>query len=278
MKNMLVSLGFFLFLSSFIYAQSGQYEVYAIAGNVKTMQSNEFLKKGDVVYLEFKDNKVTNLVFSSDKDVVYFKNISTKKVLPIYAKTPAINKNGLITRGSSYVSDNRSLINYFSDTVFIIDADTLFLSGTSFRTDEKTLAVLQYSANGTETKDFLRMVGKNDTLILSHQTVFGSMPLEERYIASFLVDSMELKQYITGNATEKKKIVEFPDIKPFKIIFLDDVIRYNAALGLSDVAIYNLLLSSYISLQTILTEYPNLSSGEEAEEWLKKRIESVNSN
>ncbi|MBN2727625.1 MAG: hypothetical protein JXR53_00205 [Bacteroidales bacterium] len=265
----LLLLSLFMIATS-VLAQSGQYEVIAVGGTIKLKQTNKTLQVGDRVYIEIKDGSPTNLAFTAADDVIYLKSVETKKIMVYRANNAKIVGHGMITRGSNEIASDADLIKYFKDTVFILDADTLYLGNTSFRTDENTVAVLHYSAMGTETKDFLRLVGKNDTIILSHQSVFGAMPQEERYIASYLMESMELKQLFTDK-DDKKKLINYPDIPPFKIIFLDDVIRYHAALGLNAEEIYNLLLTSYISLQTIL----NLSSGEEAEVWLMDKISTL---
>lgn len=260
------------------------YEVVLVRGQVSYKGIE--LKRGVKIEIPDLDNpsmmkqEIQHFEFSSSSDEVQLLNHDKKKIIMVSARN---NKQGrdllLATRAKKYIKSDFEFKRAFSPGLKVLTLtsdDTIVCIGLDkFRfTGDKQLAVA-YNFQGVE---IIRIVGKNDTLFLSHKQLFEidtSTGHEE--INSFEVENIRVL-FIDASTNQNSRI-EIDELSPFNLYFLDDIISYYANIQYDNIRpdeefVFNSILSNFISENQIQRE-TGLYTKEEAHEWLNNRIHSI---
>lgn len=259
------------------------YEVVLVKGKVHYQHKE--LRRGDKLMLADLDSKenmskeYSNFTFDSNSAEVHLLDLGRRKIIPVSAR---INKQGrdlmLATRGIKYIRSDFEFRRAFSPengVLTLLAEDTLICTGLkeySFSQDSRLIAVYQW--NGIEIK---QEIGHNDTLFLTRRQLFSiNTPEGQVQINSFDVDKISL---LIVNAPPANDIQKLPDIQPFSLYFLNDIIQYYAqvrheGIGMDINTVLNLIMPGLIGSRQIQREF-GLLNEEEARQWLETRIKNI---
>ncbi len=259
------------------------YEVVLVKGKVHYQHKE--LRRGDKLMLADLDSKenmskeYSNFTFDSNSAEVHLLDLGRRKIIPVSAR---INKQGrdlmLATRGIKYIRSDFEFRRAFSPengVLTLLAEDTLICTGLkeySFSQDSRLIAVYQW--NGIEIK---QEIGHNDTLFLTRRQLFSiNTPEGQVQINSFNVDKISL---LIVNAPPANDIQNLPDIQPFSLYFLNDIIQYYAqvrheGIGMDINTVLNLIMPGLIGSRQIQREF-GLLNEEEARQWLETRIKNI---
>jgi hypothetical protein len=261
-----------------LHAQSefpkGKVKVMATKG--KVFFNGVLLKKADIIDFSTSISAVNQLVFTSPTAWVKVVEGSTRKIYHFYKLKKYACANCLWTKGGdNNFNNDMDLMSFFMQkTILLFDTDTLILRGTSIKSDSITVPVFQFVINGNLHN---KIVGRNDTIIISHDQLFEftgieKLPDSSFIIASFLVDSIRLIYY-----NQKDKLLINPRLPYFRIVFFKDVVNFLNKIGLNEEEIYGEMITNFVKL-SIIMKNENLRNSHEAEKWLRKEIHLVVSN
>jgi hypothetical protein len=259
------------------------YEVVLVKGKVHYQHKE--LRRGDKLMLADLDSKenmskeYSNFTFDSNSAEVHLLDLGRRKIIPVSAR---INKQGrdlmLATRGIKYIRSDFEFRRAFSPengVLTLLAEDTLICTGLkeySFSQDSRLIAVYQW--NGIEIK---QEIGHNDTLFLTRRQLFSiNTPEGQVQINSFDIDKISL---LIVNAPPANDIQKLPDIQPFSLYFLNDIIQYYAqvrheGIGMDINTVLNLIMPGLIGSRQIQREF-GLLNEEEARQWLETRIKNI---
>ncbi|MCO5262973.1 MAG: hypothetical protein M9901_08870, partial [Lentimicrobium sp.] len=157
----------------------------------------------------------------------------------------------------------------------LLAEDTLICTGLKeYRFSQDSRLIAAYHWNGIEIK---QEIGHNDTLFLTRRQLFSiNTPEGHVQINSFDVDKISL---LIVNAPPANDIQKLPDIQPFSLYFLNDIIQYYAqvrheGIGMDINTVLNLIMPGLIGSRQIQREF-GLLNEEEARQWLETRIKNI---
>jgi hypothetical protein len=259
------------------------YEVVLVKGKVHYQHKE--LRRGDKLMLADLDSKenmskeYSNFTFDSNSAEVHLLDVGRRKIIPVSAR---INKQGrdlmLATRGIKYIRSDFEFRRAFSPengVLTLLAEDTLICTGLKeYRFSQDSRLIAAYHWNGIEIK---QEIGHNDTLFLTRRQLFSiNTPEGQVQINSFDVDKISL---LIVNAPPANDIQNLPDIQPFSLYFLNDIIQYYAqvrheGIGMDINTVLNLIMPGLIGSRQIQREF-GLLNEEEARQWLETRIKNI---
>lgn len=259
------------------------YEVVLVKGKVHYQHKE--LRRGDKLMLADLDSKenmskeYSNFTFDSNSAEVHLLDVGRRKIIPVSAR---INKQGrdlmLATRGIKYIRSDFEFRRAFSPengVLTLLAEDTLICTGLKeYRFSQDSRLIAAYHWNGIEIK---QEIGHNDTLFLTRRQLFSiNTPEGHVQINSFDVDKISL---LIANAPPANDIQNLPDIQPFSLYFLNDIIQYYAqvrheGIGMDINTVLNLIMPGLIGSRQIQREF-GLLNEEEARQWLETRIKNI---
>ena len=250
-------------------APKGKLEVIAVKGSIVFKGSE--LKRGDRIKFNPDKSVMDQLIFSKETDWIKLMEIDSKKLSTYYKQKKYSCTNCLFTRGVFPVFELRvDPYDYFSrKLIFLFDADTILLLNSSINFNPNNVSAFQILINN---KIYNRVVGSYDTIILSHDNLFGFAREEQILWPSFQTDSISLL-YI-DNLTDIKTS---PAVPYFHIKFIEDAIPFFKNMEMSTEEIYNELIENYIDLK-YLTARKGFKNPEETKKWIRAYIEAYLNN
>jgi hypothetical protein len=275
---------FVLFLlNSFVVFSGIPYEVVMVRGKVE--YSGQELKRGDRLQLPDLDvaanmqSEIKNIEFGSSADVLHLLDLGRRKIVVVPAQAVRPGRDLMLaTRGIKYIRSDFEFQRAFTpgeSVIALLSEDTLICRGLQkyrFTGDEVLVASFEYQG-----QEFSNIIGRNDTLFLTRNNLFGIENGEgRRQINSFEVSNISL---VWVNSESLEFAARQLDIKPFSLYFLDDMINYFVAvrydgIGMDRDAIYNMLVPNFVTERQIQREY-NLLTAEEARQWLFEKIDTA---
>lgn len=259
------------------------YEIVLVKG--KVIYKDRALQRGDRIMLADMDKKenmsseLSYFSFGSNSDEVHLLDIERRKILLLSART---NKQGrdlmLATRGIKFIRSDLEFKRAFSPengVLTLLAEDTLICIGLidySFGQNERLIA--GYHWNGME---IIQEIGHNDTLFLTRNSLFSvDTPEGTVRVNSFEIEKISL--YLIDDSSAQEKTI-LPDIKPFSLYFLNDIIQYYAqvkhdGIRMDTNTVFNMIMPDLISSRQIQREFGMLNE-EEAMQWLETRIKYI---
>lgn len=259
------------------------YEVVMVRGKVH--YDGIELKRGDRLELPDLDEaanmqaEIKNIEFGSPADVLHLLDVGRRKIVVVPAQAVRPGRDLMLaTRGIKYIRSDFEFQRAFApgeSVIALLSEDTLICRGLQeyrFTGDEVLVASFVF-----QDEEITNLIGRNDTLFLTRDRLFGIETDQGRHIInSFEVSDISLflvKRDSLGIAARQL------DIQPFSLYFIDDMIHYFVAvrydeLGMDQTTIYNLLVPNFITERQIQREY-SLLTPEEARQWLMEKIESA---
>ena len=259
------------------------YEVVLVKGKVNYKE--RALKRGDRIMLhdmDIKENmnkELSYFSFTANSDEVHLLDVERRKIVLLSART---NKQGrdlmLATRGIKFIRSDFEFKRAFSPengVLTLLAEDTLICIGLkdySFGQNERLIA--GYHWNGME---ILKEIGRNDTLFLTSNSLFSiNIPEGTVRVNSFEIEKISL--YLIDDSSAQEKTI-LPDINPFSLYFLNDIIQYYAqvkhdGIRMDTNMVFNMIMPNLISSRQIQREFGMLNE-EEAMQWLETRIKYI---
>ncbi len=253
-----------------VYPQSvipkGKVEVLAIRG--KVVYNGSELRRGD--NFEFKPDisVMDQLTFSSETDWIKLIEVNSRKVYHYYKQKKYACNNCLFTRGVFLKFNSRvDPSDYFGrKLIFLFEPDTILLLKKSIDFNPNNVPIFQISVNE---KIYNRVVGSHDTIILSHDKLFGFADEEQILWPSFQTDSIRLSYY-----DKITRIQTIPAVPWFHIKFIEDAIPFFRNMEMSSEEICNELIENYIDIK-YLTDRKGFDNIEATKKWLKEYIDTI---
>ncbi|MEE4177874.1 MAG: hypothetical protein V2I46_10225 [Bacteroides sp.] len=285
MKTTLYRL-FFLFIAlslhGLVIAQL-PYEVVMVRGKVS--YKGQELKRGDRLELPDLDvasnmqEEAGQLDFGADQDFLQLLDASRRKIVVIPAQAVKPGRDLMLaTRGVKYIRSDFEFQRAFSpgeSALVLLTEDTVLCRGLEqYRFSGPIQLVAQYDLEGETCQQVL---GQNDTLFLTRSHLFGGIgPDGNETLNSFEMN--EIRLFLVDVTNGEVTPLE-PDIAPFRLYFLDDIIAFFASarfegLVMDKDAVYQMLVSNLITLRQIQQAF-GIFTPEEAREWLKEKIEKA---
>lgn len=206
--------------------------------------------------------------FSTIRDFVRVRDLSTNKEKRYYAKKPASCIGCTGTRGKPLQPLKTNFIQFITKPVLIFDSDTI-LHVTGYLSSEAVFATyLEFSIPEHGDEKLYGYIGKNDSLIISHSELFRDIDLAEIKYPSILMQAVHLVQ----KNTQTGELIHFDEDTSLEIYFFEDVVNYLYDLGLNDEEVYNEITASYINLIGVIHRNTDMVTEAEAENWLKEKI------
>jgi hypothetical protein len=279
---------FFVWLCTSSIVTSGvfaghPYEVVLVKGKVN--YKDRELKRGDKLILtdmdirENMNREYSHFSFGTNSDEVHFLDVERRKIILISAR---INKQGrdlmLATRGIKFVRSDFEFQRAFSPengVLTLLAEDTLICTGLDvYRFTQNTKLAVGYQWNGLE---IFQEIGHNDTLFLTRHSLFSiDTPEGPVQLNSFEIEKINL--YLLNDTSSHAKTI-LPDIQPFSLYFLNDIIQYYAqvkhdGIGMDANTVFQMIMPDLIGSRQIQREFGMLNE-QEAKQWLKMRIEYI---
>lgn len=253
-----------------VYSQlvipKGKVEVLAIRG--KVVFGGSELRRGD--NFEFKPgiSAMDQLKFSSATDWIKLMEINSNKVYHYYRQKKYACNNCLFTRGVFFKFSSRvDPSDYFNRRLFFLfEPDTILLLRKSINFNPNNVPIFQIIVND---KIYNRVVGSQDTIIISHDNLFGFADEEQILWPSFNTDSIRLSYY-----DKITHIQTIPVIPWFHIKFIEDAIPFFHNMEMTSEEICNELIENYIDLK-YLTERKGFDNTEVTKKWLKDNLDTI---
>jgi hypothetical protein len=259
------------------------YEVVLVKG--KVIYKDRALQRGDRIMLHDMDKKenmnseLSYFSFGSNSDEVHLLDVERRKIVLLSART---NKQGrdlmLATRGIKFIRSDFEFKRAFSPengVLTLLAEDTLICVGLkAYRFGQNVRLAAGYHWNGME---ILKEIGRNDTLLLTCNSLFSvNTPEGTVQVNSFEIDEISL-YLINDSSAHEKKIL--PDINPFSLYFLNDIIQYYAkvkhdGIRMDTNTVFNMIMPDLIGSRQIQREFGMLNE-EEAMQWLETRIKYI---
>jgi len=256
-------------LSARIYAQEvtpkGKVEVFAVKGSIVFNGSK--LKIGDRIKFQPNVSAVNQLIFSTALDWIKVREINSRKVYHYYKQKKYACHNCLFTREIFLKFDSRvDPSDYFKRKfIFLFESDTILLLQGSIDFNTNNTSIFQITINE---KIYNSVVGSQDTIILSHDNLFGFANEEKILWPSFQTDSIRLSYY-----DKITHIQTVPAVPYFHIKFIEDAIPFFHNMEMSSEEIYNELIENYIDLK-YLTARKGFDNLEATKKWIRDYIDA----
>lgn len=260
----------FAILSARTYAQEvipkGIVEVIAVKGEVVFNRSK--LKKGDKI--EFKPNVgvMNQLIFSSATDWIKVMEINSRKVHHYYKQKKYACPNCLFTRRVYFDNTARiGLFDYFNrKLIFLFEPDTIILLRKDINSNPNNIAVFQISIDG---KIYNRIVGGFDTIIMSHDRLFGFADDEKILWPSFQTDSIRLIYY-----DRDTHIQAIPELPYFHVKFIEDAVNFFLNMKMDSEEIYMELIENFVDVKNLMVK-KGFDDQEVTKKWIKEYTERI---
>jgi len=261
-------------------AMASDYEVVLIRGKVSFKGAE--LKKGSRIEISDLDNpanmksEIKNFTFGTLTDEIHLLDRAHQKIILVSARNSKPGRDFMLaTRGMKYLKSDFEFKRAFTPenaVITLLTEDTVLCKGLSdFQFTGNVQLVVNYTFNG---QGITKIIGRNDSLFLTRNHFFGTA--DSVPINSFEAEGITLSRI---NAATGKEVPFADIVKPFSILFLDDIISYLAGvnyngLKMDEDAVYNYILPEFVNVKQIQREF-GFYSEDEAYSWLHKQIQMI---
>lgn len=259
------------------------YEVVMVRGIVS--YKGQELRRGDKLDLPDLDmalhmqQETTQLDFGTNQDFLQLLDASRRKIVVIPAQAVKPGRDLMLaTRGVKYICSDFEFQRAFTpgeSALVLLKEDTVLCRGLEkYGFDGDVHLLARYELEG-ETCE--QIFGKNDTLFLTRSYLFGGNgPDGNKTLNSFEMNDIRL--FLVNVSSGEEAPLE-PEIAPFRLYFLDDIIAFFASsrfegLVMDKDAVYQMLVPNLISERQIQRAF-GIYTPEEAREWLNEKIEQA---
>jgi hypothetical protein len=282
-KQLFLNLLVLVFLNHLATASEIPYEVVMVRGKVS--YNGEELNRGDRIQLPDLEqagnmqDQLQKFSFGSNNDALHLLDVGRRKIVVVPAQAVRPGRDLMLaTRGIKYIRSDFEFQRAFTpgeSVIALLSEDTLICRGLhKYRFTGNEVLVAHFEYQGQE---FSRIIGRNDTLFLTRNHLFGiDTEQGRRLINSFEVSSISLALVNSSSIGYDARLL---DIQPFNLYFLDDIISYFVAVRYNGIvmdqgAIYHMLVPNFVTERQIQREY-SLLTAEEAQQWLYEKINAA---